>query len=424
VQEFWFCADCKSMNRANAKQCYHCHAARTQENTLATAVLSQSRAVLTPGLDDEHRELAWELMRRSSYFSAWALGYVAAGLLAITAVAVAALLAADFVFMLAHQLPDPIPGDDPRAGWVGIVAATMGLLFLATVIVHSAFLAVTSLNTAALGSGSPRFGPERAAVWWIESLLWAIRAALAFVGPPLLFLLAVSIGGLLIGVIGGIIWFVCCLVLLGDPISSLGKPSRLLRDLHERLAVPGSSDSRVVTMWAAAWGTARGLDYAVAGGTYLILIGAVALALIGVPILSDTGSGDQGRTAMAALAYTIVAIEFVADVIALFLLAQITADLAERQKTREKWVLGGGNGVAAVPTPPSPRPAGTAQAGPPPIAAQPAPLRPSSVSSTAPAPEPQLDPDRLVIQPSSVSVARYRAPGPGEPLPGAKRVDE
>jgi hypothetical protein len=35
MQEFWFCARCKSMNRANSQQCYRCKALKT-EATLAT----------------------------------------------------------------------------------------------------------------------------------------------------------------------------------------------------------------------------------------------------------------------------------------------------------------------------------------------------------------------------------------------------
>jgi hypothetical protein len=342
VQEFWFCANCKSMNRATAKQCYSCHADKTA-TTMTTVTHGHSGAQLTPGLDDDNRDVARELMRRHTYVSAWAIGYFAAFLLAITATAVGIVLSADFYYMVSHKVANPIPGDDPRAAVVAVASVVIALIVLATVLVHSLFLALTTLDTAALGSGSARFGPLRAAVWWIEAWLWAIRAGLAFVGPPLLFLFALAMGGLLFGLIGGIIWFGCALWLLGDPISCLGKPARMLRDLHERLAVPGSSDSRIVTMWAAAFGTARGLDYAFAAGAFLLVIVLLFMQALGMSVGSGSaGSPGQAETATTLQTDTILAIQFAADVIALFLLARITFDLADRQRKREKWVLGGG----------------------------------------------------------------------------------
>jgi len=83
MQEFWFCAGCKSMNRGADKRCYKCRAPK-EEATLATVVHKPQDAVLTPGLDEEHREVAWTLMYRQQYISAWKLGYFAAGLILIT----------------------------------------------------------------------------------------------------------------------------------------------------------------------------------------------------------------------------------------------------------------------------------------------------------------------------------------------------
>ena len=82
MQEFWFCSACKSMNRATTARCYRCGAVREQA-TLATVAERPRGVVLTPGLDEEHREVAWMLMSANRYFSAWRLGYVAATLLVL-----------------------------------------------------------------------------------------------------------------------------------------------------------------------------------------------------------------------------------------------------------------------------------------------------------------------------------------------------
>ena len=180
MQEFWFCARCKSMNRAGALKCYKCQAPKGQA-TLATVAHRQQGVVLTPGLDDEHRELAWTLMFRQTYISAWKLGYLAAALLfALLAVwcalAGASLVAIARVFSVWNTATDPSIGalEGPLGYILGFGVIGAALIAIATLVVHSIFLCLTSINSPALGSGSPRFDPARAAVWWIESYLWAI----------------------------------------------------------------------------------------------------------------------------------------------------------------------------------------------------------------------------------------------------------
>ena len=80
MHEFWFCSECKSMNRADSKRCYKCRAPKEQA-TLAVSTERQEGVVLTPGLDDEHREIAWALAKSNHYISAWRLGYAAAGMM-------------------------------------------------------------------------------------------------------------------------------------------------------------------------------------------------------------------------------------------------------------------------------------------------------------------------------------------------------
>src|ERR1035437_9262700 len=185
MQEFWFCASCKSMNRANAPQCYRCKSRKT-EATLATVANRQQDVVLTPGLDEEHREVAWTLMFRQKYISAWRLGYLAAGLLLATlAVATFATIQAVVIIIVGGSF-DSGGMNGGQQALLGATVLIMVVLGLLMVVVHSVFLCLTSMGAPALGSGSPRFDPARAAVWWIESALWAIRGGLAFVVPPML----------------------------------------------------------------------------------------------------------------------------------------------------------------------------------------------------------------------------------------------
>lgn len=346
MQESWFCAQCKSMNRANAQQCYKCRALKAGA-TLATIAGRQHGVVLTPGLDEEHREVAWTLMFRQTYVSAWKIGYLAAALL-FAMLAVWLLIGAVTLVSVIHLFSTDQAdlGNQSHAPLLSLFAAGLigaGLLAIVTVVVHSVFLYLTSVNASALGSGSPRFDPARAALWWIESALWAIRGSLAFVVPPFLALIAVSLVGPILGMGLGIVWFVCAFWALGDPVSCLDKPRRLLVDLWDRLGIPGSADSRIVTLWSVAWGTGRGIEYAVSGVIYLFVI---VLSIIGFGasrIGGEVTFAPAGQVALAQtlLTFTVLTVQIVADGIGLYLLARITMELATRQRVREGWVLGG-----------------------------------------------------------------------------------
>lgn len=342
MQESWFCARCKSMNRAGSEQCYRCKA-RKSEATLATVSDRQQGVVLTPGLDDEHREIAWTLMFRQRYISAWKLGYLAAGLLIVT---LALAVFADFtslVVFVANGSLDPALMKPPQISTLSAALLALGFVGLVTAVIHSGFLGLTSMDAPALGSGSPRFDPVRAALWWIESALWAIRGGLSFVVPPLLCLFGIWLGGLVLGLGMGIVWAAVSFYMLGDPIANLGKPARLLHDLWNRLGVPGSSDSRIVTMWSAAWGTGRGVEYAVSG---LIFVAIIAFALIDF-VAARFGMGltpasqSQADVIFRLIGFLVLAIQGIADGIGLLLLAQITIELSKRQRVREDWVLRG-----------------------------------------------------------------------------------
>ena len=101
MQELWLCEACKSMNRSSSDRCYRCRAPRNRA-TVPTVATRQPGVVLTPGLDEEHRQLAWTLMLGRHYVSAWRLGYVAAAMLLLVVGAGALVVVAELGMMLAQ----------------------------------------------------------------------------------------------------------------------------------------------------------------------------------------------------------------------------------------------------------------------------------------------------------------------------------
>jgi hypothetical protein len=345
MQGYWFCDACKSMNRAGASVCYRCRRPPTAASI--TSVRRQAGTVLTPGLDEEHRSVAWTLMARHRYFGAWRLGYVTAAAL-LMAVPATMLLSLIGAFLVIAHLGNRVAvlGNQMLPLYVYAAAGTM----LATIILHSLFLGLASADAPALGCGDTRFGPLRGALWWIESYLWVLRAGLAFVVPPLMLLFAVTFGGPVFGAVLGFIWMAIVYALVGDPVSALAKPRRLLEDLLLRSAVPGSSGARTLTWWSLAWGTAQGVTYAACGAAYFALVAMVVMNTVG----SRLGSGSlvpdaNGMNQVAIILTLLLAISrAVADAVALILLSVITVEISGNQRARERWVLSGLGGRAAA----------------------------------------------------------------------------
>jgi hypothetical protein len=404
MQEFWFCSACKSMNRGITTRCYRCNAQREQ-TTLATVAERPAGVVLTPGLDDEHREVASALMSTHRYISAWLLGYVSAALLFLFPV-VATLAFVDLVAMvIGYNLLDPKVGtvqfDPAQVQLLLLLWLAANVVGFLAVTVHSVFLALTSMNTRALGSGTPRFGPVRAFFWWTESILWAWWGLQVFFLP---LYVAITLGilynvlnmfGLILGAAVAILLILImkeALGALGGPLASIGKPKRLPQDLLERLGVPGDSDTRWAGLWGTAWTAARGVEFLFFLGPLLIAAAALLLFLG----LLATGANVASASADQAVVYgylilgVLAAVHGAADLFGIFAMGNITVQLARRQRVREKWVMSGAAtarvaGYAAAPTPGSFPAQGFAsqQPGPLPGAgfAQPARIAPSPVGA-------------------------------------------
>ena len=389
MQEFWFCSQCMSMNRASSRQCYKCRAPR-QTATLATVSNRQEGVVLTPGLDEEHRDVAWALMAGQNYVSPVAVGYLATALIMLTAIAWVFLATMGMILLVGNEgsVVSTVTDGQVHLFWVGLAA--FGVSLAATALVHGVFLGLASMNAAALGSGTPRYGMLRSGLWWVESFGWTILAWLVL-GGPYLGLALFSAPGMVLGVL----WLAVGWYLMGNPISFLGRPRRLLDDLWGRLSVPGSGgDARTVSLWSLSWGTARGL--VLAYYAFLTLLGVATFIVLIVAALSGHGIGvtisDNYVTIATLLDALAYGSAFVAETIAYLLLAQVTLGLVDRLKARERWVRAGprksveSGGVGGNAEPASPAPNQPYEYMPPEARVAPAPATFSTEQWPAPAP--------------------------------------
>jgi len=361
MQEFWFCAGCKSMNRADVTRCYKCRAPKAQ----ATMAITRERApgaVLTPGLDEDHRRIAWTLMQSHRYISAWRLGYIAAGLTFITIALFAMALTIEVGALLSLAIKSTRSGQvslDPRIVDVFLVVGLAAFVsMIATIAVHSVFLCLTSMNCPALGAGTPRFGPIRSALWWIEIYLWRLWGAMLlspgfYLLVAVLYLEFVQIPGRVTGLAGLVIWVSLTILwiailrwaygALGGPITAIGKPKRLLQDLNDRLGVPTSHDSRLVSLWSAAWGTTCGIAYAIILSPFLLLL-FLAIVFLATSLTETSlspASPEQAGLSAVALVLLVLAADLIAEGFALFTLGRITVEMSQRQRVRERWILSG-----------------------------------------------------------------------------------
>ncbi|HEX7490131.1 MAG TPA: hypothetical protein VF337_00315 [Candidatus Limnocylindrales bacterium] len=361
MQEFWFCASCKSMNRGTTAKCYRCNAQREQ-TTLATVAERSAGVVLTPGLDEDHREIAWALMSTHRYVSAWLFGYISAALLILYPVLLTLALVDLVAMVISYDMLNvnayPISFDLAQIQTLGLLWLVAILVSVLTTIVHSTFLALTSMNTGALGSGTPRFGAVRAWFWWHESSFWALWGLQVFLLPIYVFAGIVllfdvlNMFGLLLGIAVAIFLIMIlreALNALGGPIASMAKPKRLPQDLLERLGVPGDSDTRWAGLWGMAWTTARGVEFTVLLALPLLSIAVLLLFVV----LLMTGAHlsvpppDQFHLYGYLIFGLIVAIRGAAGIFGFFAMANITVQLARRQRVREKWVMSGADRARA-----------------------------------------------------------------------------
>jgi hypothetical protein len=412
MQEFWFCANCKSMNRIDSEHCYKCRAPRARA-TLATAGVRKEGVVLTPGLDEDHRQVAWALMAGRHYISAWRLGYVTGALMILALACLLVGLGLSIVIAIASgatgDSTDSLPEITSAVGLLDLAAL---VLFVVTLITHSGFLCLTSMNAPALGCGTPRFGSLRSAVWSIEALLWVWWSIVCW-----------NIWPYVLGRVSG---------LLCGPFAAIGKPKRLLQDLMDRLAVPGRSDSRLVAFWGAAWAMLVGMVYFVILGPLLLLATLFILILV-IGLSGGTltpAPPEQVGVFALLLSLFLLLIPIVAFAAWFFTLARITIEMSRRQRIRERWVSGGlrkamagaSAGGMSGGASPGPVPGIGPQPG---VPRRPAPAQPTYVVGQSAAPAPAARPTpQPGPRPINVPVPKYVVDQPGEaPVSWSRQVE-
>jgi hypothetical protein len=353
MQEFWFCSACKSMNRGDATRCYKCRASKEQA-TLATIAEKPRDVAFTPGLDDDHRQIARALMSSHAYISAWRLGYLAAAFLFLFPILLLLMVGLGIAAIVTSQVDPDTTRLQVSPGLSSLFTAVTlagGLDYLAMVLTHSAFLALTSMNTPALGSGSPRFGPIRSGLWWLECMVWQWWGLQVFLIPLYLVLGAgvlftvLQTFGLILGAALAIFLIVIvkwAIESVGGPIASIGKPKRIHDDLLLRLGVPGASDARFAGLWGMSWAISRIIEFIVAlSPMLLVALGFILLIAQGpLDIRMSGASADVAPTYAALLLAVPYLIHLGADLFGFYALSRITIQLSQRQRIREAWVRG------------------------------------------------------------------------------------
>jgi hypothetical protein len=367
MQGFWFCEACKSMNRADAERCYKCHAPRAGA-TMAMVHERRLKDVFVPEVDRLDRGRAAAMLAQHGYTPVWPLGWLSGALLFVAAVFEIGIVIAIAAFLIPLASSN---GSRLGDGWLVLVIASVAgwvVTMLAGAIVHSIFLGLTDTNVPPLGGGTPRFGPWRAAFWWIEAYLWTIRAWFVVFGPLYVgFFLAGNVSFLL-GLVAIPAMYGATHMLLGGPLYALQKPARLLEDLVRRLAMGDSGGSGLAGIWSGAWMSARLIG--LFSPLIYLIIEIVAVVFLAASFQSDIGNPRGIVLAAAAAIILVLVVAMVADVVATFLLVRITFALSDAQRQRRRWVLasaigpsgGSGSGSGAYQSPP---PTAPSAAGPP-----------------------------------------------------------
>jgi hypothetical protein len=343
MQEYWFCETCKSMNRGDADNCYRCRAPRARA-TMATIHERHLEGVMMPGFDKLEPGVARAMLAQHPYNPAWPYAYASVALLIPPIAFQVGLLLYEVAYLIALVAPDRY---SMGATWSLVLAICLGgfgaSLVLAGV-VHSIFLGLTDMNVPSLGGGEPRFAPPRAFAWWIESGLWALRANLTVWGPLAIGLKSMEVVGLF-GLAFALMLLTVTTRYFHNPLYSLGKPARLLEDLIARLALRGSSDRGLASMWSGAWSTARLIDVIT---PLVVVVGAIVMVVASFIQMTREAFGTAPASelnylssfyTLAALLVLLVVAEVVANIIALLLLARITLSLSDSQRARRQWVV-------------------------------------------------------------------------------------
>jgi hypothetical protein len=419
MQEAWFCENCRSMNRAQSNVCYRCHAPKAGA-TLATVRDQRPVDVAIPGIDHLDGGRAAALLSRT-YQDVSALGYLAAAILGIAAVASAVTLFLTALVVLLASTAGNV-SLSPGAAAVLLIAGGVGSLAVpAGILLDSIFLGLTTRNVPALGGGQPSFGPLRAGLWWLEAGFWVLAASFVVWSLPgiVILLMAASmilgfeVFGLigLVGVVIAIEWtrreLSISFNVFRYSLAALRRPARPLNELASRLGAKGSAGHDLVGLWSASWVTGfaitifmplLGLGIGVAA-IAVVLVAALAGIDVRMPSAAELDWAERVFEALMAVVATLAAL------LAIFFMTRLTLWLTRAQRDRRRWVLSAAGRPGGLHAPgPAPAPGigpGTARQGPAPAAPAVAPRASPGLAQLARPGPPQAGPPRAAPRPAA-----------------------
>jgi hypothetical protein len=418
MQGAWLCEACGAVNRAAVATCCRCESPQPEP---AKSVTQGSRGPLW----------APSIQAQPTYIPAWPIGYVSAALLVAQIVLQLGLMAAVSLLLLPAIAAERYEVTDGWLAFFRVCAIWYFVALVGSAVVHGAFLALTDLNTPALGGGKPRFGPLRAFFWWVESALWAWRANLTVWIPlGIGVLVAAYVNSLLAAIVTPVSLMIATMA-FGFPVSVLRKAGRLPEDLTMRLAPTAISHAN---RWSSSWVTARMCDL-LAPFVMVALIVTTAILLTQAPYSAGGGiSSAQIRVvssagiAVVVVAIVLSALELAANALALVMLTRMTLSLSRAQMTGRKGVRDSGlvfDGEIGLVQPP-PTPIAPAPAAPKPRwIRSPAEIAGESQLAEDPSEEPRpiaprpVESSRVVLLPSSRTLSRYGSRD--RDAPGGKR---
>ena len=234
--EFWVCDRCKSLNQRWARRCYGCQSERPADHQLLSSEGPSAAWTAEPGAlmaRGTSGAVTIGRYRSSTLRAAFAVAFIALATalgLALLGVTVAALVGRG------HQGWTEFTAAFFAVDNQGILLAFVALLvgtYLGAAISWLAWLSRAIDNVPALGGGRPRGSPRE-----------AITA-----------------------------WFV--------PVVNLARPYWILRDLHDRLAVPGRRNAPLHAWWICWLPTGLNLTLIGAG----IVVWLLNLGLVAVPLV-------------------------------------------------------------------------------------------------------------------------------------------
>ncbi len=383
MEEFWVCANCRSLNRAGSSKCYSCRTkfgSRPAEpeavsgNAGSPAPLARDAAAdfgagpvaapqyarltaLTPAaaaaggpvaargsrfpnpVSVVKGRIARSLSMRQSVSTA-ALGYLTAALLVL--VLVMGTLLTLFVLPVGTHL---LQHADPGAAWaqlssgqhgqIKVLSIALAVTAVLTWSCFSLFVGLTTHNATGLGADQPLLSPYRAGTCWWRLPWTQARIAVGLIVPAVL----VWQNYIILGLIAALVAVEIAHRHLEDQSSWLNRPARHLPDLYIKLGLEGSISSKLAALWSGCFRMANVMAILVSAAPMLTLLGFLAAVVAGRSELFTWQSAGLGAPQLIVALLVVNLAGWTAATIAL--LVPMTVGLTKRQQVRRTLVRAG-----------------------------------------------------------------------------------